>query len=85
MNDEKPESILRIAILAMKRSNRGKEFFACEVIKSMFPQNWEYFREELMIEIKELKEEGYIEICNSGLKEDFSNIDFIKIKFITKL
>ncbi len=58
--------ILRVAILSTLRQKRGKEFSPLEVIQSMYPEDWEYFQQEIFDAAKDLQKEGLIEVWSEN-------------------
>ncbi|MDG1277245.1 MAG: hypothetical protein P8O16_08195 [Algoriphagus sp.] len=54
--------ILRIAILAMLQQKKGIDFSPLEVIQQMYPEDWELFQVDVFLKVKQLYQEGLIEI-----------------------
>lgn len=59
--------ILKIAILEYFRSKRVDHFHADEVLKVLYPEDWEHFRPELKMAALELSRDGKILIFQDGL------------------
>ncbi len=69
--------ILRTAILDMLRQRKGEGFTSAEVIKQMYPEDWEHFMPEINKEAELLSTEGLIRIeepsGNNSNKEGISH------------
>ncbi|WP_439487361.1 hypothetical protein [Algoriphagus sp.] len=69
--------ILRTAILDMLRQRKGEGFTSAEVVKQMYPEDWEHFMPEINKEAKLLSIQGLIRIeepsGNNSTKEDLSH------------
>lgn len=62
--------ILRTAILAMLQQKKGVDFSPLEVIRQMYPENWEFFQEDIFHAAQELYQENLIEIRSQNLLVD---------------
>lgn len=54
--------VLRVAILDFCRRQKGRPFCPTAVIRQMFPEDWELFREEVIEETMQLCREDLIEV-----------------------
>lgn len=59
--------VLRTAILEMLRQKKGKSFNSAEVVKQMYPEDWEQFLGDVNKVVIELSEEGLLRVDNSDL------------------
>lgn len=64
--------VLKTAILEMCRQKKNQDFCPSEVVKLMFPEDWEQFVEEVNSSAIELNREGLILLTQHGfvLKDD---------------
>ncbi len=62
--------VLRTAILEMCRQTKKGGFYPAEVLKLMFPQDWEQFLEEIITVALEMYKEGLILITQNGMLID---------------
>lgn len=68
--------ILKIAILEFCRKNKNKAFDATEVLKIIYPQDWEQFQEDLRLAAYQLKQNKKILIFkNHILVEEIDMLD----------
>ena len=58
--------VLRVAILYFCRRKKGKPFDPAEVVRQMFPQDWELFMEEILAEAHQMSQEGLIQLTQAG-------------------
>lgn len=58
--------VLRTAILDFCRRKKGALFYPSEIVRQMFPEDWELFVEELGEELIRMSEENLIEISQEG-------------------
>lgn len=63
--------ILEIAILEMARMKMGKSFSPEEVIQWIFPDAWQNFIPDILLEIERLHQEGKIKVLENGNLPDF--------------
>jgi len=75
--------VLRTAILDMLRRKKGESFNSSEVVRQMYPQDWEQFLEEVNTEIFELYREGLLSIDEAEL--DSSRTTSLRISSPNKL
>jgi hypothetical protein len=54
--------VLRTAILDFCRRSEGKPFCPTEVVRRMFPEDWELFIEEIRAEARRMHRENLIEL-----------------------
>lgn len=54
--------VLKTAILEMCRQKKNQDFCPSEVVKLMFPEDWEQFNEEVNTKAMEMNREGLIVI-----------------------
>ncbi len=54
--------VLKTAILEMCRQEKEEFFCPSEVLKSMFPQDWNQFMEEIITVALDMEREGLIEV-----------------------
>ncbi len=59
--------VLRTAILEMLRQKKGKSFNSSEVVKQMYPEDWEQFLGDVNEVVIQLSEEGLLSVDNSDL------------------
>jgi Protein of unknown function (DUF3253) len=62
--------VLRTAILEMCRQKKKDAFYPDEVLKLMFPQDWEQFLEEILTVALEMYKEELILITQNGMPID---------------
>ncbi|WP_339880698.1 DUF3253 domain-containing protein [uncultured Algoriphagus sp.] len=79
--------VLRSAILDMLRRKKGKTFNSSEVVRQMFPEDWEQFLEDVNDEAKSLSREGLITISTdkSEVDSDPANALTLEISSPNKL
>lgn len=58
--------ILKIAILEFCRKTKGELFDSVEVLKVLYPQDWEHFKTELKAAAVELSRDGKILLFQDG-------------------
>ncbi|MDI1321095.1 MAG: DUF3253 domain-containing protein [Algoriphagus sp.] len=66
--------VLRTAILEMCRQTKKDGFYPAEVLKLMFPQDWEQFLEEIITVALEMYKEGLIQITQNGMPIDSDSV-----------
>lgn len=54
--------ILRTAILEMLRRKKGKIFTSADVVKQLYPEDWQHFLPEINEEARLLSSEGILSI-----------------------
>ena len=59
--------VLRTAILEMCRQRKEEDFCPSQVVKTMFPEDWEQFLEEVISVAIEMNRAGLILITQNGL------------------
>ena len=62
--------VLRSAILDMLRRTKGETFNSSEVVRQMFPEDWEQFMEDVNDEARSLHREGLITISTDKSEVD---------------
>jgi hypothetical protein len=62
--------VLRTAILDFCRRSKGRYFSPSEVIRQLFPEDWELFIPEIQEVMIQLYHEGLIEISQNGIPID---------------
>lgn len=62
--------VLKTAILEFCRRKKKKSFQSDEVIKAIYPQDWEHFRDELRLAALELSREEKIFIIQNRVVVD---------------
>ena len=79
--------VLRSAILDMLRRKKGETFNSSEVVRQMFPEDWEQFLEDVNDEAKSLSREGLITISTdkSEVDSDPANALTLEISSPNKL
>lgn len=79
--------VLRSAILDMLRRKKGETFNSSEVVRQMFPEDWEQFLEDVNDEAKSLSREGLITISTdkSDVDSDPANALTLEISSPNKL
>ena len=58
--------VLRTAILDWVWRKKGKAFSPLEVVQQMFPQSWESFVPEILEEMRQMHQEGKIQVFLDG-------------------
>ncbi|GAA0877078.1 hypothetical protein GCM10009119_00460 [Algoriphagus jejuensis] len=62
--------VLRTAILDFCRRRHGRAVRPSDVLKQMFPQDWELFTEDIRVVMKEMHQENLIDLIpNENQKE----------------
>lgn len=59
--------VLRTAILDFCRRKKGVSFCPSEVVRQMFPEDWELFLEEIKAEMIQMHREGLIHVTQNGI------------------
>lgn len=59
--------VLRTAILDFCRRRKGKPFSPSEVVRQMFPEDWELFLDEIQAEMIRMYREGLIHVTQNGI------------------
>jgi len=62
--------VLRVAILDFCRRKKGAPFCPTAVIRQMFPEDWELFREEVIEVAMQLSRENLIEVSVEEVSPD---------------
>ena len=75
--------VLRTAILDMLRRKKQQSFYASEVVKQMFPEDWEHFLEDVNEAALELHRNGLISI--QGAETELKASNSLKISSPNKL
>lgn len=65
--------VLRTAILDFCRRSEGKPFCPTEVVRRMFPEDWELFTEEIKAEALRMHSENLIELAEGVTSADQSD------------
>lgn len=78
--------ILKTALLEMCRKNKKAFFYPEDILKIMFPEDWDQFLPELKSLLEELLQEGEVVLKSKDPKIQFSELGnySIKIKCNTK-
>lgn len=58
--------VLRTAILDFCRRRKGKTFCPSEVVRQLFPQDWELFMVDIREEMMHMYREGLIQVSQKG-------------------
>lgn len=58
--------VLRTAILDFCRRKKGKTFCPSEVVRQLFPQDWELFMVDIREEMMHMYREGLIQVSQKG-------------------
>lgn len=61
-----PVEVLRTAILDFCRRRKKKTFCPSEVVRQLFPQDWELFMPDIHEEMMQMYHEGLIEVTQKG-------------------
>ena len=56
--------VLRTAILDCCRRKKGEPFYPSEIVRRMFPEDWELFLTDLHAELDAMQQENLIEITH---------------------
>lgn len=59
-------NVLRTAILDFCRRKKGAPFYPSEIVRQMYPEDWELFVEDLLEELGRMKKERLIELSKDG-------------------
>ena len=62
--------VLRMAILDYCKRRKDKSFYPSEVVRQMFPQDWELFMPDILEEMMEMYREGLIRVTQGGIPID---------------
>ena len=62
--------VLRTAIFDFCRRSKGRYFSPSEVIRQLFPEDWELFVPEILEVMMQLYREGLIEVSQNGISLD---------------
>lgn len=79
--------VLRTAILDFCRRRKGKDFSPSEVVRQLFPQDWELFLPDILQVAAQMAQEGLIQLCLDGnpVLADQPFDEEIRIKEASKL
>lgn len=58
--------VLRTAILDFCRRKKGKDFSPSEVVRQLFPQDWELFLPDILQVAAQMAKEGLIQLSHDG-------------------
>ncbi len=62
--------VLRTAILDLCNRRKGKSFCPSEVVRQMFPEDWELFMSNIRAVMMEMYQEGLIQVTQKGIPID---------------
>lgn len=62
--------VLRIAILDMLRRKKSAPFSPVEVIRQMYPEDWKYFMDDVLLKMMEIYREGLLEVVENDRPVD---------------
>lgn len=62
--------VLRTAILDFVRRRKRKSFCPSEVVRQMFPEDWEQFMPDIREEMMRMFREGLIQVTQGGIPID---------------
>lgn len=62
--------VLRVAILDFCNRRKGKSFCPSEVVRRIFPEDWELFMPDVQEEMMEMYREGLIQVTQKGVLID---------------
>lgn len=79
-------NILALAILEMCRMRMGQSFYPSDVVKWLYPQDWEYFLTDIGIEMMRLYKEGKVLVTQNGIpvNPDVTPIGLVRISSVPK-
>lgn len=58
--------VLRTAILVFCRRRKGVSFYPSEIVRQMYPEDWELFVDDLITEMDGMQKERLIELSQNG-------------------
>ncbi|MCL6259646.1 DUF3253 domain-containing protein [Aquiflexum sp. TKW24L] len=61
------QPILAIAIMEMCRAKKGESFCPSEVVKWIYPESWQHFMEDVLVEMMKLYQIGMIEVTQNKI------------------
>lgn len=62
--------VLRVAILDFCARRKEKSFCPSEVVRRVFPEDWELFMTDIQKEMMEMYREGLIQVTQKGMPVD---------------
>lgn len=62
--------VLRTAILDFCNRRKAKSFCPSEVVRKMFPEDWELFMPDIQEEMMDMYREGLIQVTQKGVAID---------------
>jgi hypothetical protein len=65
-----PVEVLRTAILDFCRRRKNRTFCPSEVVRQLFPQDWELFMPDIHKEMMQMYREGLIKVTQKGIPID---------------
>jgi hypothetical protein len=63
-------AVLRVAILDFCNRRKEKSFCPSEVVRRIFPEDWELFMPDVQVEMMEMYREGLIQVTQQGIPID---------------
>jgi len=78
-------SIFELAFLEMGRLKKGQEFSPLEVLQWIFPEAWEHFVPDVILEIERMHQDGKILIKQYGFPPNFPLKNINKVKISVKI
>lgn len=79
-------NILAVAILEMCRMRKGQSFCPSDVVKWLYPQDWEFFLTDIRIEMMRLYKEGKVLVTQNGIpvNPDVTPVGPVRISSVPK-
>jgi hypothetical protein len=63
-------NVLALAIMQLCRIRKGESFCPSEVVRWIYPQDWQYFIEDVRKEMMNLYRQGQIIVIQNGIPVD---------------
>lgn len=79
--------VLRTAILDKLRRNNGESISTSEIVKQMYPEDWELFLDDVNLVAIEMCREGMLNIisANQSIGLDSSNLKALQLTIVKNL
>ncbi len=77
-------SVLRTAILEMCRRRKEEAFSPSEVVRQLFPQDWQMFMPDVLEEMMHMYREGLIEVSLNGKPVHLETVPEGSVRIVRK-
>ena len=79
-------NILALSIMEMGRMKKGQSFCPSEVVKWLYPQDWEFFLVDIKSEMMHLYQEGKVLVTQNGIpvNPDVIPVGPVRISSVSK-